>query len=274
MIVNGAVRRAGIHLPSGWGSILYTEVFARLPDYQGDLILEIKAGFADFFGESRVAIDLLEGRKVLAFAGHTHTNEVWVPGDELAEWGQATPFTHIIAGAAAGSWWSGAKDERGIPLSYQRDGAPNGYFVIDYSGTDFKPRYKGAGFPLEQQMHLSFRSRNASMLPDGVLTVDELSHTRVVANVWAGSPQSTVTCTYDNGESLEGAHSTTTPAPYALKHQAGLDSGLLTNASPHLWLCPMPTTLAPGSHEVTVSTTDAFDQTFEHSMIFEVWAMQ
>jgi len=218
--------------------------------------------------------DLLEGRKVLAFAGHTHTNEVWVPGDELEEWGQAIPFTHIIAGAVAGSWWSGAKDERGIPLSYQRDGAPNGYFVIDYSGADFQPRYKGAGFPIEQQMHLSFRSRNASMLPDGVLTVDELSHTRVVANVWAGSPQSTVTCAYDNGESFDGVRSTTTPDPYALKRQEGLDNGLRTNASPHLWLCAMPTTLAPGSHEVTVTTEDAFGQTFTHSMIFEVWATQ
>lgn len=47
-----AYGEADMHLPPGWGSIPYTEVFARLPDYQGDLILEIKAGFADFFGES------------------------------------------------------------------------------------------------------------------------------------------------------------------------------------------------------------------------------
>lgn len=43
---------ADIHLPPGWGSIPYAEVFARLPDYTGDLILEIKAGFADYLGES------------------------------------------------------------------------------------------------------------------------------------------------------------------------------------------------------------------------------
>jgi sugar phosphate isomerase/epimerase len=41
-----------VHLPPGWGSIPYEAVFARLPDYHGDLILEIKAGFADYFGES------------------------------------------------------------------------------------------------------------------------------------------------------------------------------------------------------------------------------
>jgi sugar phosphate isomerase/epimerase len=47
-----AYSEADIHLPPGWGSIPYADVFARLPDYRGALILEIKAGFADFLGES------------------------------------------------------------------------------------------------------------------------------------------------------------------------------------------------------------------------------
>lgn len=47
-----AYGEADIHLPPGWGSIPYAQVFQRLPAYQGDLILEIKSGFADFFKES------------------------------------------------------------------------------------------------------------------------------------------------------------------------------------------------------------------------------
>ena len=43
---------ADIHLPPGWGSIPYEEVFARLPDYAGDLILEIKPGFQDYLDEA------------------------------------------------------------------------------------------------------------------------------------------------------------------------------------------------------------------------------
>lgn len=42
---------ADIHLPPGWGSIPYGEVFARLGGYEGDLILEIKPGFSDYLGE-------------------------------------------------------------------------------------------------------------------------------------------------------------------------------------------------------------------------------
>jgi sugar phosphate isomerase/epimerase len=47
---------ADIHMPPGWGSIPFAEVFRRLDGYTGDLILEIKAGFADEFAESRATM--------------------------------------------------------------------------------------------------------------------------------------------------------------------------------------------------------------------------
>jgi sugar phosphate isomerase/epimerase len=48
---------ADIHLPPGWGSIPYSEVFRQLEGYCGDLILEIKSGFADEFGEGKATIE-------------------------------------------------------------------------------------------------------------------------------------------------------------------------------------------------------------------------
>lgn len=56
-----AYGEADIHLPPGWGSIPYQEAFARLPDFQGNLILEIKAGFADYFAESLAKMKTLVG---------------------------------------------------------------------------------------------------------------------------------------------------------------------------------------------------------------------
>jgi sugar phosphate isomerase/epimerase len=47
-----AFGEADLHLPPGWGSIPYHEVFAHLPDYEGDLILEIKPSFRDYFAEA------------------------------------------------------------------------------------------------------------------------------------------------------------------------------------------------------------------------------
>jgi len=46
-----AFGEADIHLPPGWGVIPYRETFAYLPDYEGDLVLEIKSGFWDYVGE-------------------------------------------------------------------------------------------------------------------------------------------------------------------------------------------------------------------------------
>jgi sugar phosphate isomerase/epimerase len=56
-----AYGEADIHLPPGWGSIPYTEVFARLPNYSGHLILEIKSGFADHLGASLATMQQILG---------------------------------------------------------------------------------------------------------------------------------------------------------------------------------------------------------------------
>jgi sugar phosphate isomerase/epimerase len=56
-----AFGEADIHLPPGWGCIPYRQVFARLPEYEGDLILEIKPGFYDLLGQA-----LQDTRRMLA----------------------------------------------------------------------------------------------------------------------------------------------------------------------------------------------------------------
>ncbi|MBN1878403.1 MAG: sugar phosphate isomerase/epimerase [Anaerolineae bacterium] len=43
---------ADLHMPPGWGEIPLRDVFAAMPDYDRDVILEIKPGFVDYFGEA------------------------------------------------------------------------------------------------------------------------------------------------------------------------------------------------------------------------------
>ena len=50
-----------MHMPPGWGSIPYREVFARLPDYRDDLILEIEAGLEDHLAEARANMQSILG---------------------------------------------------------------------------------------------------------------------------------------------------------------------------------------------------------------------
>ncbi len=43
---------ADLHLPPGWGSIPFADAFARLRDYEGDIVLEIKERYRDHLGEA------------------------------------------------------------------------------------------------------------------------------------------------------------------------------------------------------------------------------
>jgi sugar phosphate isomerase/epimerase len=56
-----AFGEADMHMPPGWGSIPYPEVFARLPDYRDDLILEILVELYDRLAEARANVRSLLG---------------------------------------------------------------------------------------------------------------------------------------------------------------------------------------------------------------------
>jgi hypothetical protein len=38
----------------------------------------------------------------------------------------------------------------------------------------------------------------------------------------------------------------------------------------HIWTAPLPTTLAPGLHNIVVRTTDQFGRSFSATRIFEI----
>ena len=50
---------ADLHLPPGWGSIPIAEAFARLEGYEGYLILEIKARYAEYFASAKATVERL-----------------------------------------------------------------------------------------------------------------------------------------------------------------------------------------------------------------------
>ena len=58
---------ADMHMPPGWGAIPLREFFGCLPDYDRDVVLEIKPGFFDYFAEALTAMRSIvsESEKVL-----------------------------------------------------------------------------------------------------------------------------------------------------------------------------------------------------------------
>lgn len=79
---------------------------------------------------------LLAGYKVHVFCGHTHYFQNVAVNASL--------YQHNI-GAACGAWWNGWLN---------RCGTPNGYLVVDVSGTNVDWQYKSTGFPFSYQMTL------------------------------------------------------------------------------------------------------------------------
>lgn len=201
--------------------------------------------------------DVVQGREVLAFSGHTHTLEQLRPGEVYEGWttamqtpAGASPFHQIVAGAACGGWWSGDFTDDGIPMSYQRLGAPRGYLIVDFMGTTYRERFKASGKAAEEQMSLSFLSPSFQQwyekmvawlevpsgerselppvsindLPDpSILTAaDRAGGTFLVANVWNGSQDSRVFARIDDGPEIE-----------MTRTQAGRGEGFVTALDPY-----------------------------------------
>jgi hypothetical protein len=200
-----------------------------------------------------------EGRPALAFSGHTHTNEQFRPGEIFEGWMETShnftmPFPQIVAGAAAGSWWSGDVNDDLVPESYQRLGAPKGYYLINFNGNQYSDEFKASGKSIEKQMSLSFNSPtfrdwftklsdwyfadsdtkdpippvNTNNLGDNkMLAPNELANTSLVINVWNGSRDSEVWVQFDDKQPVmaertqwgEGEGILETLDPYALRRQ-------------------------------------------------------
>jgi hypothetical protein len=177
-------------------------------------------------------------RPALALSGHSHTLEQIRPGESFLGWETALgdrspgapPFPQIVAGAASGSWWSSDFDDNGIPMSYQRLGAPRGYLLIEFNGNTYKDTFKATGKSNEKQMSLSILSPtfedwagmlinwmqqdpdtrsemppvNVNDLPDTkIVLVDELPESYLIANVWNGSQDSKVYLQVDHRDPVE-----------------------------------------------------------------------
>jgi hypothetical protein len=90
---------------------------------------------------------------------------------------------HMISmGTVCGAWWTGAPNVYGIPHTMMSDGTPNGYAFLHIDGNDWKLRWKTAGAPENEQMHI--------FAPDAV-DIDDGAF-KVIANIYNALPNAEV----------------------------------------------------------------------------------
>ncbi len=199
--------------------------------------------------------------KVLALSGHTHYLQHHFYGPEEGWQGQGK-FHSLICGAVCGSWWSGPKDFRGIPIATMSDGTPNGYVTLSFDGTDYTTRYKAAGASPDEQMWI---------YPPGLLGRSAEDRKTLLVNVWNARPLCTVEYAFDHGE-FHPMERFTGLDPIAQSILAGpLKSGK-SWANPekttHLWKATLDARLPGGTHVVTIRVTDPDGRVLEQSRVF------
>ena len=228
---------------------------------------------------------LLAGRPNLySVAGHTHTTDhVYFDKDD----GFAGPgkFHHHVLATVSGAWWSGPFDERGIAVSDQRDGTPNGYHILEVDSTDVAVRFKGAGKPADYQMRVVFdvahhqlnvngiRDFKAGELLDGRISQDHLNAAAIIVNLFDGGPNSKVRYRIEDGE-YRPLQRVLRKDPYMLeqyaRHRSSKKTWVEATLSTHLFEADLDANLPPGVHGITVQAEDEFGRLHHGHTVLEI----
>ena len=228
---------------------------------------------------------LLAGRPNLySVAGHTHTTDhVYFDKDD----GFAGPgkFHHHVLATVSGAWWSGPFDERGIAVSDQRDGTPNGYHILEVDSTDVAVRFKGAGKPADYQMRIVFdvahhqlnvngiRDFKAGELLDGRISQDHLNAAAIIVNLFDGGPNSKVRYRIEDGE-YRPLKRVLRKDPYMLeqyaRHRSSKKTWVEATLSTHLFEADLDANLPPGVHGITVQAEDEFGRLHHGHTVLEI----
>jgi hypothetical protein len=206
----------------------------------------------------------------LSIAAHEHVHEHHFITREDG-WRGPQPHHHVVNVTACGSWWSGAPDERGIPHTLMADGAPNGYSIISFDGTDYALEFRAAGRPADYQMLIQ--------APE-VVTAEQAGETDIFVNVFNGSERSTVEMRLGDGDWRPMEHARIVDPNY--QSLSDREAALL-EASPnawrklprprvstHVWRGKLPAGPSPGTYALHVRTTDMFGKTHESRRVIRV----
>ena len=195
---------------------------------------------------------------------HVHTHQFF---GEKQGWKGDKEHHHIVNVTVSGSWWSGAKNDRGIPHSTMDDGAPNGYSIMSFENGRYRMDFRGAGIPASEQMLIQ--------VDDEVSAAQEAEFW---VNVYNGSSKSTVEFAIDGSgqwQAIEqiGAKDPNYMRMYKLESQVKppIEPKLSSpKTSAHLWKGSLPSNLKPGTHLLRIRTTDMHDRVFYGQRSFRV----
>jgi hypothetical protein len=211
-------------------------------------------------------------RDVLLLTAHSHTQTHYRHGPD-SDWFGAGRLHEYNAGATCGAFWSGLKDEAGIPDAIMSDGTPNGYARLLIDRNDYRLKW----FNARQQPNRAMAIHAPKVLRQG-----SYPGFGMTANVFMARPDTVVEARIGDGpwRSMQRVNQ---PDPLIRDINAMDDrSDVLraydrtpeATASSHLWRIALPTDLPVGSHRITVRASDAWLGTVEQTSQYELQAAE
>lgn len=191
---------------------------------------------------------------VLILSAHSHAQQHYLHRARDG-WHGSHPLHEYNVGAACGGFWSGLKDESGIPDTTMSDGTPNGYALMHVDGNGYSLAWHSARDPDDRQI---------AVHAPKVLRRGAWPGVGVYANVFMAMPDARVEFRIDEGPWLAMTRVNEADPEVLARNLAddasevlrGYDRTPQATDSKHLWRAPLPTDLALGTHRVDVRSDD------------------
>lgn len=191
----------------------------------------------------------------LTLSAHTHMQGIYYMTDAF-DWLQEKPHIHYNVGTTCGDWWSGSPDAENIPATTMRDGTPNGYAMLHFTGNEFQIEYKVAREDAAEKM---------SIWGPKVLPQNEWFSAELYVNYYLGSDSTLVEYSLDDSGRWNRMRRVELGDPYitALRDKWDSSNTILPGkrpsnpeASTHLWKTGIPKNVEVGEHIMHIRVTD------------------
>jgi hypothetical protein len=191
----------------------------------------------------------------LSVSGHTHYIKHYFFENNNEGWKQEQPHHHLNMGAICGDWWKGVVDQYNLPGAMMRDGSPQGYFVLRFTGNQYIYDYRTVHYDAPKQIAIYAQKDT------------------LYANFFAGNKFSTLRCRFAGNDWQPMEPAFERDPLFASIRQRWDDTEKLPGKRPsnpaiseHLWKAAVKT---PGQCVVEVMATDMYGRTFIEKAVID-----
>jgi hypothetical protein len=223
---------------------------------------------------------IIGDRPCISFSGHTHMaahKYIHYSGDD------SIPLIHHhqVLSAVCGSWWSGPRDDRGIPNAMGCDGAPRGFYVLSVNGAQYSTRFMPAGANSDRAIRTILVERRDPSAPKANikrplghrLSAKVARATDIIVNFFDGGPRSSVVAIVDGelGMALNRSPIIDPFVEFAFERDHdNIKPWVAAEMSEHVWTGRLPETLSAGLHRIQITAIDEFDRVARETLIVEI----